>query len=190
MKIFLHAIVVLGCVYLLACQGTAETKKVDSEWAEAVEQTVKDYIGKTIILPREKFMINDSLVKSRMRSDDHSSKSKIVIFVDANCGACLTNFSFWKRFDERLKKLQIKCPIEIYVQVNDADQLRLSVLNKQNITIPCFLDQKAKFVSLNSLYDARFQAALLDEKNRIVIIGNPMLNPKLEELYFDTLTQL
>ncbi len=189
MKIFFQSLVVLGSVYLLSCDGTDETKKTDGEWAETVKQTVKDYVGKPIKLPKEKLVINDSLIKSE-NNGKYSVKSKIVIFVDANCGACLSNFSFWMRFNERLKKRQIHCPIEIYVQVEDANQLKLSVLNKYNITIPCFLDQKAQFVSLNGLYDARFQAALLDEKNRVVIIGNPMLNPKLEELYFDTLNHL
>jgi hypothetical protein len=38
-----------------------------------------------------------------------------------------------------------------------------------------------------SLWDKRFQTALLNEKNEVVLIGDPTVNEKLKDLYMDVL---
>ena len=48
-------------------------------------------------------------------------------------------------------------------------------------------DQEQIFISKNELHDPRFQTVLVDTNNQILLIGDPLLNPKLRRLYMETI---
>ena len=55
---------------------------------------------------------------------------------------------------------------------------------------PLFIDVEDKFNSLNKLpAESRFRTFLLDENNRIILIGNPVQNPKIRDLYIRTICE-
>lgn len=60
---------------------------------------------------------------------------------------------------------------------------------KDNFKYPVFLDEKGSFYALNHFSaDMDFQTFLLDKDNKVVAIGNPILNPKVKTLYLEKLT--
>ncbi len=62
-------------------------------------------------------------------------------------------------------------------------------MKKDNFDKPICLDQSDKLNELNHFpADGRFQTFLLDKYNKVVVIGNPIHNPNIRELYLKEVT--
>ncbi len=69
---------------------------------------------------------------------------------------------------------------------NDIQTLR-KIIEKSGYQYSWIYDKHEEFIHKNKIYDKRFQTVLLGKRKQVIIIGNPVLNPKLEELYFKKL---
>ena len=64
-----------------------------------------------------------------------------------------------------------------------------SLLRHNAIAFPVVMDSLSQINKLNNFPDdRRFQTFLLDKENKVVVIGNPIYNPYIEDLYFDIAT--
>ena len=76
-----------------------------------------------------------------------------------------------------------KVPFLFYFHPKDIKELRY-LTRKDGFTYPVCFDGKDDFNRLNHFpEDMMFQTFLLDKENKVVAIGNPVLNPKVKELY-------
>ena len=76
-----------------------------------------------------------------------------------------------------------KVPFLFYFHPKDIKELRY-LTRKDGFTYPVCFDGKDDFNRLNHFpEDMMFQTFLLDKGNKVVAIGNPVLNPKVKELY-------
>ena len=63
------------------------------------------------------------------------------------------------------------------------------IVRKDDFQYPVFIDEKGAFDALNHFpNEMMFQTFLLDKENKVVALGNPVLNPKVKELYLEKLT--
>lgn len=60
---------------------------------------------------------------------------------------------------------------------------------KNDFQYPVFIDEMGSFDALNHFpANMTFQTFLLDKDNKVVVIGNPIHNPMVKELYLEKLT--
>jgi len=65
-------------------------------------------------------------------------------------------------------------------------------LNVDNLDYPIFIDQNGSFVKQNSNLpkNRQLHSFLLDKNNRVVLVGSPLYNPSLWELYMRTIQKM
>lgn len=110
---------------------------------------------------------------------------KVVTYVDsAGCTGCKLQLHRWKELMAEVDSLSDgKVPFLFYFHPKDIKELRY-LTRKDGFTYPVCFDGKDDFNRLNHFpEDMMFQTFLLDKENKVVAIGNPVLNPKVKELY-------
>lgn len=150
-----------------------------------MQHIVSEWDGKEIKFPSNlKFtMYGDSVVEY----DISSSEYKIVSYTDSiGCTSCKLRLSDWKEFIKHLDSVSAqKIPVLFFLHPLNNREMKL-ILKQNNFEHPVCLDKKDEFNKLNTLpHDLKFQTFLLDKFNRVVVIGNPVLNPNIKELYIN-----
>jgi hypothetical protein len=98
--------------------------------------------------------------------------------------------SFWKEFISELNSKGYRdIPVVMYASSFFEDNIR-DYMEKEWSNHPWLFDANKSFIESNMLYDLRLQTVLLDSENRVILIGDPLLNPKLRELYMKTIISL
>ena len=111
-----------------------------------------------------------------------NTKYKIVNYVNHNgCTPCRLNQTQWNLFINELDSLK---QVQV-IFIVESDSTKLGETN-----LPIYYDSSNVFYTLNHLpSDSRFHCFLLDENNRVVLIGNPVQNPKIKDLYIRTICE-
>lgn len=166
---------------ILVLTGACGKKKATPEWESFARHVVETYLNQTVSLPDSLPVQHPEIIDSIYRSP-----LKIVVVVDLDCSTCLLKFNYWNDFTERLyDRKGIRIPLLFYINTGCTDRLaeRMAAFT----THAWAYDGDQLFNALNGLYDPQFQALLLDAEQRIILIGSPMDNPKLEALYEKTI---
>jgi len=110
-----------------------------------------------------------------------NTKYKIVNYVNHDgCTPCRLNQTQWNLFINELDLKQVQV-----IFIVESDSTKLGETN-----LPIYYDSSNVFYTLNHLpSDSRFHCFLLDENNRVVLIGNPVQNPKIKDLYIRTICE-
>lgn len=168
------------CLLLHSCTLKSDENK---EWEDYAKNEVLNWIGKEVYIPDSMLvMMGDSSEVFYLSKID--AKKRIVTYIDISCEACLNNFSFWNKFIHESEQKNIECQYLIHINGN---QKSLPAIRKLGFHHPVLLDSNSIFIEKNDLWDKRFQTALLNEKNEVVLIGDPTVNERLKELYMNVL---
>lgn len=143
----------------------------EDEWKRYSELFIESHLNKKVIYPAD--------MTSFFRGCDAKTSAKILVCVDLDCGACLMKFSFWTEFLSSLESMGVYIPVIFYVTGHGEIEKRVNKYWHYSWAY----DSKGEFIEKNQLYDDRFQAMLVDDHDSIKLIGNPMHNEKLAELY-------
>ena len=115
---------------------------------------------------------------------------KVVTYVDsAGCTSCKLQLNRWKELVAEVDSLTDGAvPFLFYFQTKDLKELRY-LTRREGFTYPVCFDEKDELDALNQFPDEMmFQTFLLDKDNKVVAIGNPVLSPKVKELYLKVMT--
>lgn len=151
----------------------------------SIDDMVKGWIGKKIIFPLSTSLIvygeKDSVDLLQIKAD-----YRIVSYVDAEgCISCKLQLPHWKRFLEEVDSANLggRVPFLFYFYPENKSELRL-LLERYNFTYPIYIDENDSLNKLNHFpTDVMFQTFLLDGNNKVLVIGSPVLNPKIKDLY-------
>ena len=170
------AIWIISC----SCQFKSQEQK---NWENYAKNEVSSRIGKKMNLPDSILIAEDGFINT-FYLEQIKSKRKIVTYIDISCSACLNNFSFWSQFIEKSDKQNIDCEYLIFIngKINS-----LNAIRRLGFDYPVLFDSTSIFIEMNQLWDKRFQTALLNERNEVILIGDPTVNEKLKDLYMDVL---
>lgn len=149
---------------------------------------VTEWQGKEIRFPQD-------MVFTRFTTDTvdftlPESSHKILVFVDSiGCTSCKLQLHRWKELIQHTDSItQRTVPFLFFFQSTDKKEIRY-LLKKDNFDLPICLDQSDRLNGLNHFpADGRFQTFLLDKNNKVVVIGNPIHNPNIRELYLKEIT--
>ncbi len=140
---------------------------VDQEKKELAQQ-LQSLLGKELKLPNYEIK--------------HHKALKIATFVDGGCAACIDDLIKWKNW-----VTQYKQDIEFLFFVYAFDKQAMSYIDSSKVKMdhPLIFDPKKSFLIKNNLPPDKkmFQTFLLDKDNNVLLVGNPLFNNKLAELY-------
>lgn len=153
-----------------------------------VESLVKEWNNKEIRFPDNPVFtrfVTDT-VPYRIPKTDY----KVVVFVDSvGCISCKLQLPKWKEFMHEVDSLSDGAvPFVFFFQSKNVRELR-NILRRDGFSYPICIDTEDSFNKLNRFPDVMtFQTFLVDSGNRVKVIGNPIHNLSVKELYLKELT--
>lgn len=155
---------------------------------EAMLRLVNEWNGREIKFPsRSVFTVQG---KDTVDFPFMDADYKVVTYVDsAGCTSCKLQLNRWKELVVEVDSLTDGAvPFLFYFQTKDLKELRY-LTRREGFTYPVCFDEKDELDGLNCFPDEMmFQTFLLDKDNKVVAIGNPVLSPKVKELYLKVMT--
>ena len=166
------------CLFFASCE---ESEK------ERLSRLVNEWEGKEILFPiHSTFTIQG---KDTVNFEFQNAEYKVVTYVDSiGCTSCKLQLHRWKEFLSEVDSLTNgNVSFLFYFHPKDIKELRY--LTRQDaFTHPVCFDEMDDFNQLNHFpSEMMFQTFLLDKGNRVVALGNPVLNPNVKELYLKLL---
>lgn len=161
------------------------TTSCQNSGRKQIEQLVEEWTNREILLPEKP-------VFTRLATDTVSytippARHKIIVFVDSvGCISCKLQLPRWKTLINELDSLSdTTIPFLFFFQTKDVSELKY-VFKRDDFSLPVCIDTEDKFYKLNRFPDnMMFQTFLVDADNRVRVIGNPIHNLSVKELYLN-----
>jgi len=169
-------------ILLLSCGGNKRE--------ETIARLVTEWTGKEIQFP-------DSVVFTRYAKDTVDYRIpqagyKVLVYVDSvGCAQCKLKLPEWKEFMAHTDSVTGgNVPFLFFIYPHNPDEMYY-LMDMEGFDHPACIDLEDRLNRLNRFStDTRLQAFLLDEDNKVVIVGNPVLSMGVWELYLNTLKKL
>lgn len=148
---------------------------------------VKDWNGRELIFPDSSIFTIHGLDTVDFKISH--AKFKIVTYIDSTgCTSCKLQLKKWINFINEIDSLtENKTQFLFYFNLKNIEELKY-MTQRENFVYPICIDKKDEINKLNKFPSkSMFQTFLLDSKNKVIAIGNPIYNPKIRELYSDYL---
>ena len=171
---------ILSIVTIFVCSCKDNKKREDAA------KIVNEWIGKEILFPESVpcFASGKDAIPE-LCSEQFQKEYKILLYVDsAGCSNCRLKLFEWKHLIEEADSLfQGKVGFLLYFQPKSVKEMDyLFALDR--FDYPVFMDTKGIINSLNRFPKVmQYQCFLLDNNNKVLMIGNPTLNLRIWELY-------
>lgn len=124
-----------------------------------------------------------------------NSNIKVCAFINASCGTCISKINEWEIFANEVSKYNV--PIMLICGANNYDRFEFIKYlcesgSVKGFLYPFFLDQKNKYLELNSFMEKEesFKTVLVNNENKILLMGNPIDNKKIKELYLNEIKKI
>lgn len=174
MKIGLYIVLGFSCFLLQACISHNDKE---------ISRMVQEWQGRTIVFP-------DDCVFTKNLTDTvdyrvSESSYKILVYVDSiGCVSCKLRLPIWKEFIKKIDSISDqKIPVIFFFHPKDYKEVRY-MLKRYDFDLPICIDRDNKFYNLNLFpTNIMFQTFLLDSNNNVCIIGNPIHNLNVKDLY-------
>ena len=112
-----------------------------------------------------------------------SKNQKILTVINGDCSSCVQDLKKWREFISKIDTLKVS----VFFIIHSYDNLQTFKYfdsTEINFKHPYFFDDNKKYIRNNRFpLEKKFQTFLLNNENKVSIIGNPVLNKKINELY-------
>jgi hypothetical protein len=153
---------------------------------EEITKVVNEWTGKEIRFPENVpcYVLGKDTLP--VLCDEHFRKAyKILMYIDsAGCSDCRLKLFDWKQLMAEADSLfQGQVGFLLYFQPKNVRDMQFLFL-RDRFDYPVFMDLNGELNRLNRFpQEMQFQCFLLDENNRVLMIGNPVSNMRIWELY-------
>lgn len=174
-------LVILLLLAALSCTTGNKGKK-------EIEQLVKEWQGKEIIIPSD--MVYTHNAKDTIDWQPETADFKVLVFADSlGCVSCKLQLPRWKEFMDSIEATAPgKVSFLFVLQSNDEREIQY-ILRRDRFEYPVCVDVNDELNRLNRFSShISFQTFLLDKDNKVVVIGNPVHNPAIKDLYLKQIT--
>ena len=163
-------------------------KNEQKEKEKQIAQLVNEWQGKEIKFP-------DNLIFTRYLTDTTDfqipqSEYKVLVYVDSTgCTSCKLQLHKWKEQIEYTDSVVLeKVPFLFFFHSKDYKEIRY-LLKRDGFDRPVCIDMDDRLNKLNKFpADMTFQTFLLDKNNRVAVLGNPVHNTAVRDLYLKQIT--
>lgn len=171
-------LLVLCFMLLVSCRDQAKSN---------LTEIVKEWEGKEVKFPSVSVFTRYvcDTVEMNKKTD-----FKLVVYVDSiGCTSCKLHLNEWKLFLYELDSISNgRASCFFYVCPQNKKELE-HILKRDKFDYPICVDEYDSLNKLNHFpTDPRLQVFLLDKGNKVIAIGNPVLNPKIRNLYFNVIS--
>lgn len=178
----LNLYILLVLTLFFSCQNKQKEEK------KQIAQLVNEWQGKQIAFP-------ENLIFTRYLIDTTDfqipqSEYKVLIYVDSmGCTSCKLQLHKWKELIEYTDSVtQGKVPFLFFLHPKDAKEIRY-LLRRDAFDRPICIDIDDQLNKLNKFpADMTFQTFLLDKDNKVAVLGNPVHNTAVKDLYLKHIT--
>ena len=163
-------------------------KNEQKEKEKQIAQLVSEWQGKQIVFPE-----NSIFTRYLTDTTDYQipqSEYKVLIYVDSiGCTSCKLQLHKWKELIEyTISVTQNKVPFLFFFHPKDAKEIRY-LLKRDGFDHPICIDLDDRLNKLNKFpADMTFQTFLLDKNNKVAVLGNPVHNTAVKDLYLKQIT--
>ena len=152
---------------------------------------VAEWTGKEIKFPKS--LPCTSMGKDTTCVDLYSDNYKILLYVDSlGCTSCRLRLPEWKKIISESDSIFSK-PLDfiLFFQLKQRDERELQQIFRSNgFRHPVFIDKDNEIDKLNKFPSKpQYQCFLLDNDNKVVIVGNPSVNGGILELFKRIITE-
>jgi hypothetical protein len=154
-------------VMLVSCTEKLESKR-------AIHNELKSRIGNKLVVPYTPDTCD-------------LYKFKIVTYINGDCPSCVAELDLWENF---ILKIEQKNYVKfiIYLRATNIELLMENCRLLSNSSVTVVEDKDDLFYKENSLSDHKmFHTFIVNQDNKILLVGNPILNKNLETLYLKLL---
>lgn len=149
---------------------------------------MNEWQGKQIVFP-------ENLIFTRYLTDTTDyripqSEYKVLVYVDSiGCTSCKLQLHKWKELIDYTDSVtQNKVPFLFFFHPKDAKEIRY-LLKRDGFDRPICIDLDDRLNKLNKFpADMTFQTFLLDKNNKVSVLGNPVHNTAVKDLYLKQIT--
>ena len=149
---------------------------------------VQEWQGKEIVFPQD--MAFTRFVTEPVDYRIPDAEYKVLVYVDSvGCTSCKLQLLKWKELIAHVDSATNgNVPFIFIFQSKDDRELRY-ILKCDNFDSPVCIDRNNRFNSSNRFpQDITFQTFLLDKDNKVKVIGNPVHNLAVRDLYLKQIT--
>ena len=185
-KVFRVIIGLLFCFNYTACDYL-ETQKELNKISRLLKGYDKEYI---YLLDSTQILMNDIFEYSHF-SEILRDRVKLVTIIDnLDCLKCYyTKFYSLTKLSEKLKNHEHVVPIVVIC--GSYKYFWEVVYPEIDYSLPLIFDQECIFKVKNEFPDIEeFSTMLLDRNNKLLLVGDPTENDKIEKLYFNKISEL
>jgi hypothetical protein len=163
-------------VWLFSCNFSQEgtSKKIVRQW-----------LGKEIILPQEieyKIMGRDTMCPELW-----NKPYKILTYADSvGCTGCQLGIPQWQQIINTCKIDSIDVGFLFVIQSPNYADLGYELLY---FDYPIIYDKHKNFDKFNHFPPLPYRTFLLDKDNKVILVGSPINNPRLLEMYINVMNE-
>jgi len=148
---------------------------------------VQEWQGKEILIPSE--IEYKTLGRSTANSALWNSTYKILTYIDSiGCSSCQLGLSEWKALIDSCNLQKLDVSFLFIVHSSDFSHFDREVRLYQ-FDYPIIYDYQNQFHKLNRFPSVPFRTFLLDKDNKVQLIGSPINNPNIWDLYKKVIAQ-
>jgi hypothetical protein len=182
----LSLMLIISTLFFISCNSTS------SKEIKELNTIIANNIGKEVNIPNHlqiyKPFKNYILDSAGM----FNSNFKIYSYVNASCGTCVSSINEWKHIILEFNNQYVSV-ILIFKSDDNFELLKYLCETGEirEFPYPFFFDKNKEFPKINSfiLKHKHLQTILVDENNKILLLGNPIQSSKIKELYMKTLNK-
>ena len=156
----------------------------------SVQELYGVWINKTIQFPKNLEWVCSYNSNDKINVDTNALMSIVCRIDSIGCQSCNSHFPEWKNMIKSIDSISNgQVNTKIFIVPKQSSNV-MTMLENYNFTYPVCIDLADSLNKLNHFpADERFHCFLLDEDNRVILIGNPVQNPKIKELYIRTICE-
>lgn len=149
---------------------------------------VKYWLGKKVYVPKLSDMRS---LKRKPISSPLEKKAKIMTIINASCGTCIEELKKWNDF---IKITDTSLVGYVFLLYSNDDLMTFENTNENYLQFlyPYFIDKENKVIEKNgfNIEQKNYSTFLLNEENEIVLVGNPIYNKSISDLYLKEISRI
>lgn len=165
--------------FFLLCSCTSTKKNKITRLLKEWDSKVIKFPAKSVFTIQGKDTITDLL--------SNRYEYKIVTYIDSiGCIGCKLQLPRWVDYMNQIDSLtKRRVSFLFYFYSKNVNELNY-ILKRDQFSYPICLDKKDELNQLNRFpHEMAFQTFLLDKKNKVIAIGNPIHNYRIRELFLN-----
>ena len=172
-------------IFALVSLSTCNRARIQNHY-----ERIENFIGKEIILPDSIHLVDIiNKVDGNFYLYDTISSIKVTTSIEGDCHVCVSQLKSWESFINSNKDYFDNVSFIFFVRAYDYSVFEYLV-DELFFSYPVVYDKSEKYLLYNKLYNSNYQTFLLNEKNEICLVGNPVKNTELAKLYIQEITKM